>query len=179
MIVKRWLVAGQALAACAAILAVLIFLYAPQPSSADGQAMMLPVDASPLVALTQSGERSFTVEVADEPAERTAGLMFRQSMPDDRGMLFVFEETRQLGFWMKNTPMPLDLLFIGPDGRVKEIVPGEPYSEAAISPGEPVRYVLELKAGTAARLGISDGVLVKHPRIVNAPLPGETSGNGN
>jgi uncharacterized membrane protein (UPF0127 family) len=99
--------------------------------------------------------------------------MFRETMPDDRGMLFVFEETRQLAFWMKNTPMPLDLLFIGPDGKIKAILPGEPYSEAAISPDEPVRYVLELKAGTAAKQGISDGDLIKHRMIVDAPMPSE------
>ncbi|KQZ99501.1 hypothetical protein ASD64_14240 [Mesorhizobium sp. Root157] len=180
MIAKLWPVAGKVLAACAVMLAALIFLYVPQTSSADGQAMMLPVDEAPLVASTPNGERVFSVEIADETAERAAGLMFRETMPDDRGMLFVFEETRPIGFWMKNTPMPLDLIFIGPDGRVKAIMPGEPYSEAAISPGQPVRYVLELKAGTAAKQGISDGVLVKHPRIVESPLPSEApSGNGN
>jgi uncharacterized membrane protein (UPF0127 family) len=173
MFVKRGPLAGWALAICATLLAVLIFLFSQQPGTADGQAMALPVDPAALVAVTPSGERAFTVEVADEPAERAAGLMFRETMPDDRGMLFVFEETRQLAFWMKNTPMPLDLLFIGPDGKVKAILPGEPYSEAVISPGEPVRYVLELKAGTAAKQGISDGVLIKHPKIVAAPTPSE------
>jgi uncharacterized membrane protein (UPF0127 family) len=101
-------------------------------------------------------------------------------MPDDRGMLFVFDRAQPLAFWMKNTPMPLDLVFIGPDGKVKAILPGQPYSEAVISPGEPVRYVLELKAGAAARQGISDGVVIKHPRIVVAPLPGQAPrGSGN
>jgi uncharacterized membrane protein (UPF0127 family) len=173
MTTERWPMAGGALAACVALLAILLFLFTQQPSAADGQAMMLPVDPASLVAVTPNGERLFTIEIADEPGERAAGLMFRKTMPDDRGMLFVFEETRQLAFWMKNTPMPLDLLFIGPDGKVRAILPGEPYSEAAISPGEPVRYVLELKAGTAAKQGISDGDLLKHPRIVDAPVPSE------
>lgn len=173
MFVKRWPLASWALAACATLLAVLFFLFSQQPGIADGQAMMLPVDPAALVAVTPNGERTFTVEIADESQERAAGLMFRETMPDDRGMLFVFEETRQLAFWMKNTPMPLDLLFIGPDGKIKAILPGEPYSEAAISPDQPVRYVLELKAGTAAKQGVSDGDLIKHPRIVDAPVPGE------
>jgi uncharacterized membrane protein (UPF0127 family) len=171
MTTMRWSMSGKAVSACAAMLTALFFLFTQQPSTADGRAMALPVDPVSLVAVTANGERLFTVEVADEPGERAAGLMFREAMPDDRGMLFVFEETRQLAFWMKNTPMPLDLLFIGPDGKVKAILPGEPYSEVAISPGEPVRYVLELKAGTAAKQGISNGVLIKHPRIVDVPTP--------
>lgn len=173
MNVMRWPLAGKALAVFAAVMAVMVFLYTLQSSVADGRALALPVDVNPLVADTPSGQRSFSIEVADEAAERAAGLMFRETMPDDRGMLFVFEETRTVGFWMKNTPMPLDLLFIGPDGRVKAVLPGEPYSEAVISPDEPVRYVLELKAGTASKQGITDGVLLKHPKIADAPLPSE------
>ncbi len=91
--------------------------------------------------------------------------MFREAMPDDRGMLFVFQDTRNVAFWMKNTPMPLDLLFIGEDGRIRAIRQGEPRSEAVIDPGEPARYVLELKAGTAAKEGIEVGDLLKHPAI--------------
>ena len=92
-------------------------------------------------------------------------------MADDHGMLFVFEESRDLTFWMKNTPMPLDLIFVGQDGRIRAIRQGEPQSEAIISPGEPVRFVLELKAGTAARDGIADGDLLRHPAIGTAPGP--------
>lgn len=127
--------------------------------------MMLPVDPAPLVAVTAKGDRPFRIEIADDDAEREAGLMFRQSMPDDHGMLFVFPQTESVGFWMKNTPMPLDLLFIGQDGRVKAIRRGEPQSEAVIAPDEPVRFVLELKAGTAGRQNIKEGDLVKHPAV--------------
>ena len=70
-----------------------------------------------------------------------------------------------LGFWMKNTPMPLDLVFIGDDGKVKDIMPGEPFSEALIAPGVPSRFVLELKRGTAEKTGIKDGDLLRHPAI--------------
>ena len=119
--------------------------------------MILPVDPEPLIVETSHGERSFTIEIADDPGERERGLMFREDMDDDHGMLFVFEDQREVGFWMKNTPMPLDLLFIAQDGTVKAIKQGEPLSEAVISPGVPVRFVLELKAGIAAKDGIDDG----------------------
>lgn len=132
---------------------------------AEGQPMMLPVDRAPLVAETAGGERSFTIEVADTDLKRSAGLMFRTAMADGHGMLFVFEQTRHLSFWMKNTPMPLDLIFIGEDGRVIATLPGEPFSTAPISPRVPARFVLELKAGTAQKTGIADGDRMRHPRI--------------
>ena len=99
--------------------------------------------------------------------------MFRESMDDDHGMLFVFPQTQPVGFWMKNTPMPLDLLFIGKDGRIRDILPGEPFSEASISPGEPVRFVLELKRGMAEKAGIKDGDLMRHPAIDEASGTGD------
>jgi uncharacterized membrane protein (UPF0127 family) len=159
-----------AIVAIVAIVGALgFYLYPGIPQSSADQAMRLPVDPVPLVARTAAGERSFTVEVADDQSERSNGLMFRESMDDDHGMLFVFPETRPVGFWMKDTPMPLDLIFIGEDGRVRDILPGEPFSEALISPGEPVRFVLELKRGTAEKTGINDGDLVRHPVINAAP----------
>ena len=109
--------------------------------SANGN---LAIDATHLVVLTDEGERSFTVEIADDPAERQQGLMFREHMDDDHGMLFVFGETQQVGFWMKDTPLALDLIFIGQDGRIRAIRRGEPLSPATISPGVPVRFVFEV-----------------------------------
>ncbi len=164
--------AGVMCAAIAVIVAAGAFFYFQQPSAADGRAMILPVDPTPLVAVTKGGERSFSIEVADTEAEREAGLMFREDMAGDHGMLFVFEAERDVNFWMKNTPMPLDLIFVGQDGRVRAVKQGEPQSEAIISPGEPVRFVLELKAGTAVRDGIADGDLLRHPAIGTAPGPG-------
>lgn len=161
MIYRKWLAAGVLLTTLVATL----MLFQTQHGLADGRAMLLPVDPAPLVVVTGTGERSFTIEIADDAAERSAGLMFRQDMPDDRGMLFVFQETRDVAFWMKNTPMALDLLFVGQDGRIRAIMQGEPQSEAIIDPGEPVRFVLELKAGTAAREGIAAGDLLRHPAI--------------
>ncbi|MCA0047545.1 DUF192 domain-containing protein [Mesorhizobium sp. B283B1A] len=169
---RNWLTAGVICAVAAVIIAAGAFFYFQVPSAAEGRAMVLPVDPTPLVAVTKSGERSFSIEVADNEAEREAGLMFREDMADDHGMLFVFDETREVNFWMKNTPMPLDLIFVGQDGRIRAIEEGEPQSEAIVSPGEPVRFVLELKAGTAARDGIADGDLLRHPAIGTASGPG-------
>lgn len=154
-------------ALCAAMVFAVYFAVL-KPSSADGQAMMLPVDPTPLVAETASGKRSFSIEIADTSAEREAGLMFRRTMADDHGMLFVFEKPGEVNFWMKNTPMPLDLVFVGQDGKIKAIKRGEPESEAIISPGRPVSFVLELKAGTAAKDGLRDGDLLRHPAIARA-----------
>lgn len=127
--------------------------------------MILPVDPVPLVVETSGGKRSFRIEIADDPIERQRGLMFRDEMDDTRGMLFVFEQTHEAGFWMKNTPMPLDLIFIGEDGLVRAVLPGEPFSEAAISPGVPVRFVLEVKAGIAEKAGVGEGDRIRHPAV--------------
>ena len=172
MVHKNWLTAGVMCAGAAVMVAASAFFYFQVPSEADSRAMILPVDPAPLVAVTKKGERSFSIEVADTEPEREAGLMFRDDMAANHGMLFVFEETRDVNFWMKNTPMPLDLIFVGQDGRIRAIKQGEPQSEAILSPGEPVRFVLELKAGTAARDGIADGDLLRHPVIGTASGPG-------
>ncbi len=157
----------------AAVVAVIFgYVLADEPFRANNRAQTLPVDPTPLIAETAKGDRSFTIEVADDGREREAGLMYREDMADDHGMLFVFDRPQMVGFWMKNTPMPLDLLFVGQDGRVRAIKRGEPFSEAGISPAEPVRFVLELKAGTAQREGITNGNRLRHPAIDQAPTPG-------
>ena len=159
---RNWLAAGL----LCAVIVLAACLSDLKPASADGQAMMLPVDPTPLVVMTGSGKHSFSIEIADTSEEREAGLMFREDMADDHGMLFVFEESGGVNFWMKNTPMPLDLVFVGQDGKIKAIKRGEP--EAIISPGQPVSFVLELKAGTAAKDGLKDGDLLRHPAIAKA-----------
>ncbi|RWI50546.1 MAG: DUF192 domain-containing protein [Mesorhizobium sp.] len=126
---------------------------------------VLPTDPALLTVLTAKGEASFSVEIADDNAKRNTGLMFREAMPQDHGMLFVYRAQMPLRFWMKNTPMALDLIFIDQDGQVVSIQHGQPESEAVISSGEPARYVLELTAGTAARNHICPGDLVLHPAI--------------
>lgn len=164
MTLRRFLIAGALGAALLAVPAFVVSLAATAPSIAQ-EAMALPVDADPLVAVTAKGEVPFRIEIADEPGERAMGLMFRKDLADDQGMLFVFEQTQPVGFWMKNTPLPLDLVFAGPDGKVLDVLPGTPFSEAVIAPEEPARFVLELKAGTAAKTGIAKDVMLKHRAI--------------
>ncbi|MGF7007124.1 DUF192 domain-containing protein [Aminobacter sp. BE322] len=164
---RRFLLAGAIGAATAAAVVALSLAWT-SPGLAESQPMALPQDPDPLVAVTAKGDVSFRIEVADEPAERSMGLMFRKDLADDQGMLFVFDQTQPVGFWMKNTPLPLDLLFIGEDGKVRDIQQGEPFSEAVIAPDEPVRFVLELKAGTAEKAGIKDGDQLKHRVIAEA-----------
>lgn len=154
-----------AIMAMVAVLASTAGLVRGVSATQHGEPMILPVDPAPAIIETAQGERRFTIEVADDDAERSAGLMFRTQMDDMHGMLFVFEETRRVAFWMKNTPMPLDLVFVGQDGTIAAIMQGEPFSTAPISPAAPVRFVLELKAGTAQKAGISDGDRIRHPLI--------------
>jgi uncharacterized membrane protein (UPF0127 family) len=133
-----------------------------------GSPMILPVDPAPLVATTDQGDVRFQIEVADTPEERSRGLMFRERMPENQGMLFVFQQNLPVGFWMQNTILPLDLLFVSDKGEVRAILPGVPFSTDTISPGVPVRFVLELNAGTAERQGIAVGDRLSHPIISSA-----------
>ena len=117
-----------------------------------------------LVVATTKGEQRFTIELARTPEERARGLMYRESMADDHGMLFDFQTEQPVAFWMKNTPLPLDMLFIDGKGNVLQIAEDtEPYSEAPIPSEQPVRAVLELNAGISRKLGITPGAKVEHP----------------
>jgi len=108
------------------------------------------------------GAVEVSLEVAATPAERERGLMYRTSLADGRGMLFVFDEDRNHSFWMKNTLIPLDMLFIARDGTVVGIhANATPQSTADIAVGMPSRYVLEVPGGWAARHGISAGARVE------------------
>ncbi|MCK5931465.1 MAG: DUF192 domain-containing protein [Fulvimarina manganoxydans] len=116
--------------------------------------------------VTDKGAVPITVEIADTDEERRTGLMFREEMAADHGMLFVFDETRMVSMWMENTLIPLDMLFIGEDGTIRTIGRNaKPLSRDIISSKEPVRYVLELNGGAAARLGIAVGDKVEHEAI--------------
>ena len=128
--------------------------------------------ASPakLEIVTRSGEhRSFSVEVASRPDERERGLMYRQNLAADAGMLFDFQQDDMVSMWMKNTFIPLDMLFITADGTVVKIAHDTvPHSLATISSERPVRAVLEIKGGEAARQGIAPGDRALHPVFKNA-----------
>ncbi|WP_414474173.1 DUF192 domain-containing protein [Microvirga sp. M2] len=114
---------------------------------------------------SQGGQKhGFQVEVARNDADRAQGLMFRRSMAADHGMLFDFGRVEPVSMWMQNTYLPLDMLFIRQDGTIARVAANtEPLSTRTISSGEPVLAVLELNAGTAARLGIKPGDKVEHP----------------
>jgi uncharacterized protein len=109
---------------------------------------------------------SFAVDVADEPAERSLGLMNRPSMPADRGMLFVYPEPRTATFWMKDTLIPLDILFADQAGVVRHIHPmAVPLDTTPIPGGSGVKFVLEINGGLAERLGIAPGAELRHPAV--------------
>jgi uncharacterized membrane protein (UPF0127 family) len=128
-----------------------------------------PVDAAgnPLEALTivtSTGEHAFMVEIADDDAERERGLMFRPPLPDDRGMLFQFPSAAERGFWMKDTPSSLDILYIDPAGRIISITSHTtPFSQAVIPSNGAANGVLELRAGRAGEIGAEPGDLIRHP----------------
>ncbi len=115
----------------------------------------------PLFIRTETGTHAFKVEVAQTPEEQAQGLMFRKELAPDRGMLFPMEPPRIASFWMKNTLIPLDMLFIRADGRVAYIAANvAPYSDTPVSAGIPVIAVLELAGGRAAELSIGTGAHV-------------------
>jgi uncharacterized membrane protein (UPF0127 family) len=122
------------------------------------------LDPGELVIETATGSHRFTVELAATPSERARGLMYRQNMQADHGMLFDFQTEQPVAFWMKNTPLPLDMLFIDGKGVVLQIAEDtEPYSETPVPSEQPVRAVLELNAGISRKLGIIPGAKVGHP----------------
>jgi uncharacterized protein len=112
------------------------------------------------------GAESFAVELADEPDERALGLMFRRSMDPGAGMLFVYESPRRAQFWMKNTFIPLDMIFADASGRVTRVHSNAiPQDETPIDGGDGVVFVLEINGGLAQRLGLEPGAELRHPAI--------------
>lgn len=117
----------------------------------------------PLSIVTASGPHKFAVEVMHTDAQRERGLMFRRFLPQDRGMLFDFKTVRPVMMWMKNTYIPLDMIFIARSGRVTGIAANaEPLSERIIPSGAPVFAVLEVNAGTAAKIKLKIGDRVRN-----------------
>jgi len=118
----------------------------------------------PLEIATATGTHAFQVEIAKDEASRALGLMNRRYMPPDRGMLFEFDRDAPQTFWMKNTYIPLDMIFISRAGVVTHIVANaEPLSERVIPSGPPCAAVLELNGGTAAAIGLKAGDRIRHP----------------
>ncbi|MFZ1151335.1 MAG: DUF192 domain-containing protein [Xanthobacteraceae bacterium] len=136
--------AAASLVACWALLAAL------PAARAGGQ------DTIEIVSRT--GVHAFSVELATNTAERAVGLMYRKELPEGRGMLFDFHEEQPVQFWMHNTYISLDMIFIAGDGRVVRVAENaKPMSDELIPSGRPVRAVLEVIAGTARKFGIAAG----------------------
>jgi uncharacterized membrane protein (UPF0127 family) len=115
---------------------------------------------------TAKGDFTFHVEIADTDAERAKGLMFRQELADDAGMLFDFGDERQTSFWMQNTFIPLDMIFISADGVVKNIhVNARPLDTTAIPSDGPVRFVLEIPGGRSGEIGLAVGDRLENDRV--------------
>ncbi|MBB1247523.1 DUF192 domain-containing protein [Rhizobium sp. G21] len=124
------------------------------------------------ITKASGGAATFTVEVAAAEDERRVGLMDRRSMAADRGMLFDFGETRPVYMWMRNTYIPLDMLFIDASGVVRHIrAETTPLSDDIIDSHAPVRFVLEINGGLAAKLGIAVGDTVASPAIAKPAPP--------
>jgi uncharacterized membrane protein (UPF0127 family) len=144
-------------AACGVALLCLTSLGAGTARAAD-----LPT----IEIVSKTGVHVFTVELARNDEERAQGLMFRKELPEGRGMLFDFQRDQDVSFWMKNTYIPLDMIFIRGDGRILRIAENtEPFSERQVPSGGPVRAVLEVIGGTAKKLGIEPGDKVAAPML--------------
>ncbi|MFN4042241.1 MAG: DUF192 domain-containing protein [Brevundimonas sp.] len=128
-----------------------------------------PVDATgralePLTVTTATGAHEFLVEIADTEELRQRGLMYRDPLPDDRGMLFQFPQSTEQSFWMRNTPSSLDIIYIDPRGRIVSIAKQvTPMSDTPIPSYGAANGVLEVRAGRADEIGAKPGDMVTHP----------------
>lgn len=115
---------------------------------------------------TSKGDFTFKIELADTPDTRARGLMFRQELAPDAGMLFDFQDERRVAFWMRNTFIPLDMIFIADDGTVKTVhVNARPQDPTSIPSNALVRFVLEIPGGRSVEIGLKPGDRMDHPRI--------------
>lgn len=138
-------------------LAVLLTAGAAQAAACRDDAVLLTGDF---------GQARFAVTVADDPAERAQGLMNVDDMPRMTGMLFAYEEPQVASFWMRNTLIPLDMIFADADGVVQHIhAEAVPLDETPILGGDNIKYVLEVNGGMAERLGLAPGDVMQHPVI--------------
>ena len=124
----------------------------------DGQLIFLKHGTNATIKLIQ-------IQIADNNDERTQGLMWRKYMPEDDGMLFIFDDEEPLTFWMKNTYIPLDMVFADKSGKIVSIYPeATPLSEASIPSVKPAKYVVEVNGGFCARHGITPGDKIEYER---------------
>lgn len=120
-----------------------------------------------LAFLSPNGDtlRAIDIDIADTDAERKRGLMRQRSLGYDRGMLFIFDSVDRGGMWMRNTPLPLDIVFVAPDSQVINIARRTtPFSEESIEPAAPRKFVVEVRAGFADRFGLTDSTRIRWTR---------------
>jgi uncharacterized protein len=143
------------------LVALLSLLMLPRLESSG---ILAAQQLQPLEIAAKTGVHMFAVELAATPEQQAKGLMFRRELPEGQGMLFDFQKEQPASFWMKNTYISLDMIFIRADGRILRIAENTvPLSEALVPSGGPVRAVLEVIGGTARKLGIAAGDRVAHP----------------
>ncbi len=131
------------------------------PRSA-GQSSGLPV------VPIQLGHNTYQCEVASDAPTRQQGLMHRKSMPEDHGMIFIFDYEEVLYFWMKNTLIPLDIVYLNRDGKVVAIRQMKPLDESSVGSHEPAQFAIELNAGQADKCGVKEGDIVRLPQLPEA-----------
>lgn len=130
------------------------------------EALVLPIDKTPLSFITATGQHNYAVEIAKTQQEQEKGLMFRNKLASNRAMLFVYPASSIVTMWMKNTLLSLDMVFVDGSGRVVSFAHNAvPQSEVIISSGFPVRYVVELNAGQIKKMDLKQGDCVIHAAI--------------
>ena len=143
------------------LLAFTVILWNGPAQAADSSAVSKPPSFKQILV----GKTPLRVEVADTPEEQERGLMFRQSMPDNEGMLFVFKESHEMSFWMRNTLIPLDIAFVGADSIILNIHQAKPLDDSInYRSAGAAKYVIETNQGWFARHGIRPGDKVTHGR---------------
>jgi len=148
-----------------ALLLVLLILPLPLP----GCSRPSVAESGLRVTKMRIGSQNFTLEIADTDATRTQGLMGRKSMPDDHGMIFVFPDEQPRAFWMMNTHIPLDLIYLDAAGRILSIHQLKPFDATGVRSEGAAKYAIELNQGAAARAGIKKGDLLTIPKEAAEP----------
>jgi uncharacterized protein len=127
------------------------------------------LDRFTIVIHSANGDHAFDVQDAATPAEQERGLMFRRSLRPNEGMIFPYNPPQRVSFWMKNTLIPLDMIFVRPDYTIARIATAKPLDETGVPSGEPIVMVIEIAGGRAAELGIRPGDSVRAPPDLTAP----------